>query len=99
MRLPAGVVVSRTSERASPPPLVPAVQSRPPLVERNRPLEAPRYRVLLLAGSTMMTLMNWPVNKQLKLVGSTQALPVLAAGKPDPSEIQLLPPSVDFIMP
>src|SRR5512143_2835896 len=40
VRLAADEVASRVSDRASPPPLVPGVQFRPPSVERNKPLVA-----------------------------------------------------------
>lgn len=71
--LDKGEEVSSTRERASPDPLLSAVQFWPPSVERKTPLADPRYSRLLFAGSTMTTMLTFWLTNWI-------ALPVLLEG-------------------
>src|SRR3954469_15085231 len=76
MRPPVGELSSRARERASPLLPVPNVQFWPASVERHTPVPDARYTTVESAGSTMTELMSW--------VENVEALPVLAAGYPEP---------------
>ncbi len=62
MRAFGGEVRSSTSARLSPAIPLAAVQFWPPSDDVYTPLDAARYRTLLSAGSTMITLIVCPMN-------------------------------------